>query len=196
MPVHPNMRRTLSILALLLTALTCYARERDRFEYVYSRGGNDKISLSHGSLQAMLRIHKRYTGVYIWAHLEGGNYLIRDAALLDDARRAVAPLDALHAELEPLHEKMRPIEKREQAIDRELDALTDSEDDEKLTDDQRARIRELERRQREVQRELRDYEREEERLDRKEEALDQAFDEEIRRIVERAVRNGTAERVD
>lgn len=190
------MRRTLPILALLFTTLTCFARERDRFEYVYSRGGNDKVSVSHGSLQAMLRIHKRFTGVYLWAHLDGENYLIRDAASLDEASRAVAPLDALHAEMEPLRQKMRPVEKREEAIDRELDALTDSEDDEKLTEEQRDRIRELERRQREVQRELRQYEREEERFDRKEEALDQTFDDTIRRIVERAVRNGTAQRVD
>ncbi len=190
------MRRTLSIFALLLTALSCFAKERDRFEYVYSRAGNDKISVSHGSLQEMLRIHKRFTGVYLWARLDGDEYLIRDAALLDDARRAAAPLDALHAEMKPLRKKMKPLEDREEKIDRELDALTDREDDERLTEDQRDRIRELERSQREVQRELREYEREEERFDHREEVLDKAFDAEIRRIVERAIRSGVAERVD
>ena len=190
------MRRTLFLFALLLTALSCFAKERDHFTYVYSRGGNDKISLSHGSLQSMLRIHKRFTGTYLWARLDGRDYLIRDAALLDEVSRAVAPLDALNAELKPLHEKMKPLERREDKIDRELDALTDNEDDEKMTEATRARIRELERQQREVQRDLREYEREEERLDKKEDALDQAFDAEIRRIVERAVRSGVAERVD
>jgi chromosome segregation ATPase len=190
------MRRTLSILALLLTTLACFARERDRFTYVYSRGGSDIISLSHGSLESTLKIRKRYTGTYLWAQLDGRAYLIRDAATLDEVRRAVAPLDALNAELEPLHQKMKPLQRREEKIDRELDALTDNEDDEAPTAETRDRIRELERQQREVERELRDYEREEERLDRKEEALDRACDEEIRRIVERAVRRGVAEHVD
>jgi hypothetical protein len=190
------MRRTLSILALLLTALTCFARERDRFTYVYSRGGNDIISLSHGSLESTLKIRKRYSGTYLWAQLDGRAYLIRDAAALDEVRRAVAPLDAHNAEMEPLHRKMKPLQDREEKIDRELDALTDREDDERLTDEHRDRIRELEHQQREVERELRDYERQEERLDRKEEALDRTCDEEIRRIVERAVRNGVAQPAD
>jgi len=190
------MRRTLLIFAFLLTALSCFARERDRFTYVYSRGSRGNVILSHGELREMMRIKDRFSGIYLWARLDGHDYLIRDSASLDEARRAVAPIDAINAELEPLHRKMRPLEKREEEIDRELDALTDSEDDERLTDSQRDRIRELRSQQREVERDMRVYEREEERLDQKEDALDKEFDAEIRRIVERAVRSGVAQRVD
>jgi len=190
------MRRTLTLFALLLTALCCFARERDRFTYVYSRGSRGDVILTHGSVQELMRVRNRFSGQYIYASLDGREYLVRDAASLEEARRAIAPLDALQEEMEPLRKKMKPLEAREEKIEDELDALTDREDDERLTDDERDRIRELERQQREVERDLRVYEREEERIDRKEEALDKVFDEEIQRIVERAVRNGSAERVD
>ncbi|PYQ29103.1 MAG: hypothetical protein DMF56_12555 [Acidobacteria bacterium] len=190
------MRRTLFLFALLFTALCCFAGERDRFTYVFSRGGKGDVILSHGSVQAMMRIKNRFVGTYLYARLDGREYLIRDAASIDDARHAVAPLDAILEELEPIHQKMRPLEKREEAIDRELDALTDNENDQEMTAEKRDRIRELERQQHEVERDLRVYEREEERFDHRQDALDKVFDEEIRRIVERAVRTGVAERVD
>src|SRR4051794_26114363 len=111
------MRRTLTIFALLLTALCCFARERDRFTYVYSRGSRGDVIMTHGSVQALMRIRNRFSGVYIYACLDGREYLVRDAASLDDAHRAIAPLDALQEEMEPLRKKMKPLEDREEKID-------------------------------------------------------------------------------
>jgi len=171
-----------------LFAMTLFAGER--FSYVYSRGGGAHSTISRGSLQDILRLQKRYSGAYLWAMRDGQEYLTRDAAVLDEVRRAASDLDALEPDQRALHNRMRPLERKQELLEKELDALTDAEGDHDT-----ARIRQLENELHGIERELNPYEREEGRLDRRESELDRLFDAEVERIVERAIRSGVAKRV-
>jgi hypothetical protein len=187
------MRRLILISLLVMTALSVSAKQR--FSYVYTRGSSAHISISKGSLEEILRLRKRYSGAYLWARIDGLEYLIRDAATLDEVRRAGSGLEALEPEQRALHNRMKPLERKEERLEDELDGLYD-DDDEIHTVAERSRIRELEVELRAVERELKAFEKDEERLDRREEALERVFDAEVERIVERAVRKGVAERVN
>jgi len=188
------MRRTILASALLAAVLSVSAGQR--FSYVFARSDGSNITLTHGSLEDVLRLQKRFSGAYLWASRDGRQYLIRDAAVLDEVRRAAAGLEALGTEQRALDTKMKPVERRHERLERELDALTDREDDEDETPAERARIRELENQLRDLERELRPYENQERRLENRERDLERVFDAEVERIVERAIRNGTAGRVD
>jgi uncharacterized membrane protein YccC len=184
------MRRPVLLSALLLIAVSAAAGQR--FWYVYSRGSGSRSTISHGNLDDVLRLQKRFTGAYLWAMLDGREYLIRDRAALDEVQRAAAPVEVLGSEQRALNEKMKPFERREERLDQQIDAISDHDEDE--MPETRARLRELESQLRDVERQLRQYEHEERRLDQREDALDRQFDDEVRRIVERAIRSGTATR--
>jgi hypothetical protein len=186
------MRR---MILLLLLALPLFAA--DRFSYVYSRPeGSDTIS--RGSLEEVVRLKKHFgNGAYLWARLDGTEYMIRDAAVLDEVRVALRPLDALRPQQRSLQAKMHPLEQREERLESEMDAITDRRDDgERMSADDEARLDDLRRDLRDVRRELRVYEAEERTLDRREDELDKVFDAEIERIVRQAVRSGAARRLD
>lgn len=192
------MRRSLAFSLLLAAAVTAFAGGRRGFTYVYARGGNSTISVTtHGSLDDVLRLQKRFSGTYVWAVIDGNQVLIRDAAVLAEVARAARPMEALTPDLEALHRKMRPLERRENQLDDELDALSDAHDDDDYepSDREVERMRVLRSQLREVERELRGYEREEEHLDRRQEALERVFEDELESIVRRAIRTGIAERV-
>lgn len=187
------MRRTFFLSLLALAALTAGAKQR--FSYVYAVGDGN-TTISSGWVNDIVRVNQRYSGEYVWARLDGREYLIRDAALLAEVRTASAARRELEPEERALRAKMKPLERKQNKLEREYDELADrDEDDEALTATERDRMRDLERQIREVERELRVYEREEEKLDRREDELDEIFDGQMKRIVERAIRAGTAERV-
>jgi len=64
-----------------------------------------------------------------------------------------------------------------------------------MTPQARTRMRELEGQIRDLERQMRPLEEEERRLDDREEELDEQFDAQMERLIERAIRTGTAERV-
>lgn len=189
------MRRILLLSLLLLSLLAVTAFAGDRFRYVYSYGPDSQVvALTHGSLEDVVRLQKRFSGVYLWASLDGRDYLIRDAALLDELRRAHAPIEALTPGMKALQNKMRPLERRQERLEDEYDKLSDADDDD-LTAAERDRMRQLRGQLRDIERELRGYEQEEQRLDRREEELDVVFDDAVEQIVRRAIRNGLAKRL-
>jgi DNA repair exonuclease SbcCD ATPase subunit len=187
------MRRSLVFSFLLAIGVCVFAGGRREFTYVYARGDGSATTITHGSLVDVLRLQKRFSGPYLWAHVDGNEVLIRDAAVLGEIARAARPMEALTPEYEALHKRMRPLERRESRLDDELDALSDKDDDESDVD--RERIRTLRSELRDIERELREYERQEERIDRRQEALERVFEEELEAIVKRAIRTGIAERV-
>jgi len=185
------MRRTILISLLTLAALTAGAKQR--FSYMYS-SGKDTYTISSGSVQEIVRIHKRFSGEYLWARLDGRDYVIRDPAVLAEVRRVSSDLKALEPDQRALHTKMKPLERKQEKLEDEYDALADKDEDDETTVD-RERMRELKAQLRDVERQLRVYEREESRLDRRSEELDKVFEEAVQKIVERAIRTGTASRV-
>ena len=177
----------LQAILLFLLAFPLFASE---FSYAYIRPEGN-ATISRGDLRDVLRMRDRYRGeTILWARVDGREYVIRDATVLSEVRRAFGPLEALDPHQEALDAKMTPLESRVERLEREGDALSDAE--EELSPDEEARLREIEKALRGLQRELRVFEEEERRLDRKEEALEKVFDAEIERIVRRSVRNGTA----
>ena len=178
------MRR---LILLLLLALTASAGER--FSYILSRGTN--TILSGGSVDDILRVHKRYSGAYLWVRSVGREYIIRDAGVLAEVNRAAAGMQAMEPDRRELRRKMTPLERKQDQLEDELDDLYDDMEDKDVDHN---RVRDLEAKLRDVERELRVYEREEERIDRRHDQLEEVFDAELKRIVERAIRNGTAER--
>ena len=189
------MRRLLLLTALLSIAFVSIARPAC-FSYVYSRGGNNYTTLSHGSLEDVLRLQKRFSGTYLWAEVDGKQYLIRDAGILAEVAIAARPTEALGPDQRALHDRMRPLERQQDRLERELDALTDrDEDDDDLSAAERARMRRLESELRDIERELRHYEIEERELDRKEDAAEKIFDAKVKELIERAIERGLAERL-
>ena len=189
------MRRTILGLLLILTALSATAKQR--FSYVYARNGSgdSTISITMGSVEDVVRLTKRYSGRYLWASLNGREYLIRDATMLNQVQYAARHMEALNAEQARLERRMKPVERRYERLAEELADRTDRDDDEELTYAMRARIDELRDAMREVKRELRPLEEEERRIESRESGIERVFDAEIEKIVERAIREGTAERV-
>ncbi len=185
------MRR---ILLILLLALTASAGQR--FSYVYTRDSASNWTIARGNVDDIVRLKKRYNGAYVWAQVDGREYLIRDAAVLDEVRRAARPLEALEPEQRSIDRRIKPLERQQEKLEDELDDLTDKDDDEALTAADHVRIRELRSQIRDLERQLRPLEQEERQIDQREEELDRVFDDEVERIVRRAIRLGTAERVE
>ena len=154
-----------------------------------SRGTN--TILSGGSVDDILRVHKRYSGAYLWVRSEGREYIIRDAGVLAEVNLAAVGMQAMEPEYRELNRKMKPLQRKQDQLEDELDDLYDDMEDKAVDHD---RVRELENQLRNVERELRVYEREEERIDRRHDEIEKVFDAELKRIVDRAIRNGTAER--
>src|SRR5688572_15305301 len=163
------MRRSLLFSFLLAVALSAFGGGRG-FTYVYARGGGSTITLTHGTLDEVLRLQKRFSGTYLWARLSGREFLIRDAAMLAEVARAARPIEALEPDYRRLQGRMKPLERRQDQLEHQLDAIHDGEDGD------RSSIRTLESQLRAIERELRVYEREEARLDRRQEVLEQTFD--------------------
>lgn len=184
------MRR---LILILLLALSVSAEQR--FSYVYTKDSAGNWTIARGNVDDIVRLKKRYNGAYVWARVDGREYLIRDAATLDEVRRAAGPLQELEPQQRSIARRIKPLERQQEKLEDELDELTDRDDDERLTAAEHARIRDLRSQIRELERQLRPLEQEERQIDRREEELDRVFDDEIERIVKRAIRLGTAERV-
>jgi bla regulator protein BlaR1 len=190
------MRRATIAFFVLLTAAIAAA---DDFNYVFTRSGQALIS-GDLNLDAVLSIRKRYPGDFLWARWKGQAYVIRDAATIAEARAAFAQADALHVEYERLSARMRPLERREEELEHEIDRIGDALSDGEVAGEaniakMEQKLRDLEAKMKPVARELRQLENEEERLDAREEKLVAAAESQLRRIVDRAVARGLAERV-
>ena len=165
------MRVTGLFLSLILAGTSFAA---DRFPYVFQRSKGTIIRISGSSLEGYQRIKNRYTGQFIWLSTKGREYLIRDAAVLADANKAFAHMDALEPQLRAAEERLRPIEKKFEAIE---------DDEDHPSHDQLER--EYEAAEHAV--ELLDDE-----VERREKIAEQKFEQ----IVIRAIESGKAQRVD
>lgn len=179
---------------MLCTAITTSAKSR--FAYSYHRGTMGDVSVMHGDLQPFLRYQKALgPGRYLWAGLDGREYLIRDANVLDDLDELMKPYDELHREMKALRDEMKPVESRFERLERELDHLSDRHGDyNDLSSAEKARMRELRVELRAARNEVRPFEERERALEAREEAIEEGVDTAIEALVKKAVRNGIAER--
>ena len=193
------MRLTIALLLLLATMFAVSASETVR--YIFKRGDTTYIAAGNIDIDEIGPLTGRFKGDYLWAKFGAREYLIRDAATMDEARRAFAEVEANQELYHALTEKMQPLEDKYDALEEQHEDLGDSLSDEPedyTAAEQREmerRIRALEEQMRPLEKEIRELERQEEVLDEKEERLEEAAEKKLKEIIERAIARGVAEKL-
>ena len=189
--------RKIAFASLLALALTAAAG--NGFSYVLSNGNGNTVIAGAIDMRFLRSIKSEWGDRFLWAKVDGRQYLIHDQGVLAEARAAFGPADALHAECEKLEARMRPVDERHEKLERQIDRIGDDlSDRDDLSHSERRqmeqRLDELERQIKPIAAELRQLEAEEERLDQREEKLVAVAEAKLRQIVERAIANGKAQR--
>lgn len=144
--------------------------------YIISNG--DNATLSSGSVDEIVAVHKRMPAKSIWVRRGGREYVIVDETVRRRAMALFAPQMALEPEQEA-------VGREEAVLDREADRLSDLD---RLTEAQQRRLEELHAR-------LRVVSRREKELDEKEEALEQQAERDFWPLIDEAIQSGLARRL-
>ncbi len=193
------MRKAIAL--LLFLAATLALSGADKMSYIFKRGDTTYMVTGNINIRNIGKLTGRFSGNYLWAKIAGREYLIRDQAVLAEAGRAFVQVEANQEKYHALEKKMRPVERRHDALEEQHDDLTDSLSDhpERYTAaeerDMERRIREIEAQMRPLEAELRVLEQQEEVLDDKQEQLEEVAEKELRKIIERAIARGAAEKL-
>ena len=146
--------------------------------YVF-RDGDTQVSFTSGtSIDTIREIQEKVDGDYLWIRREGQDYLLRDAILLDRVRALFEPQRSLSPQQDA-------VGREQAALDREEDAL----DDESNDDATRARLAAIHSKQELVSRR-------EAELDRREEELERQAERALWPLVDDAIRQGIAKRLN
>lgn len=192
------MRRTIALLFLLIAALSLSAAE---MSYMFKRGDRSYIVTGNINVTNIGSLTRRFSGDYLWAKIGGREYLIREDAVLAEARRAFAEVEANQEKYHALEKRMRPVERRYDLLEEQHDELSDNLSDhpERYSAaeerDLERRIREIEAQMRPLAAELEVFEQQEQLLDDKQERLEDAAEKKLREIIERAIAGGVAEKL-
>ena len=168
--------------------------------YVLARGNH---WTSAATIPEIQRLHRRYSGEFLWFRRGGKAFLIREPATLAEAFALFRPMEIDRPERRDLERRQREIDRKENALDREeeeLDRLADRNDEEEEPKTQAEserrdlehRQRELEARRRDVGQEARKLEPIERALEEREEALERKVERQLWELIDRAVRRGAA----
>ena len=195
------MRKTIALLLLAAAVpLGLSLTADEKMSYIFKRGDRAYIVTGNAIIHNIGKMTSRFEGDYLWARLDGDEYLIRDNAVMDEARKAFLQLEANQAEYHVIEAKMRPVENRYDELEEAHDKLSDRlGDDDDLTASERrtieTRLRELEQKMKPLEAQLRELEREEEKFDDKQEVLEEAAEKKLEEIIRRAIARGAAERL-
>jgi chromosome segregation ATPase len=196
------MRNAIALFTLL-TALTAASivTADDRASYVWKRSDGTSTITIHGSLDELGRLKNQWGSEYVWTRQANGTqYVITDRAVLNEIAAAHADLDAAEIPMREAEARMRPHEREMNKIERRLDAVSDQLDDEDLPEAERE---ELERKMQAIEEEMDAAEKKMEVVEREMERLETIVDREadkaekkFEEIVDRAIRDGRATRID
>jgi hypothetical protein len=192
------MRLTIALLLLLATMFALSAAE---MSYIFKRGETTYIAAGNINIANIGSLTGRFKGDYLWAKIDGREYLIRDAATMDEARRAFVEVEANQELYHALTARMEPLEAKYEALEEQEEELSDSlgDEPENYTEaEKRAmerRIAALEEQMRPLEAQLRELERQEEVLDDKEERLEEAAEKKLQVIIRKAIARGAAEKL-
>ncbi len=191
------MRTRLIALALLASA-ALVTTAKPRLDYVYKRSGTLHTRIS-GSFDRIGDIARKYSGDYVWLRIDGREYLIRDAVTLAEVRNAFRHVEEMEPSLRDVERRLQPFEDELEKIEDRFDELSDSLDDDRLTEATReaieAKMRDAEEKMRAIEEKARVIEREMERLENESEKREAIAEKQFEEIVQRAVRQGVAERL-
>lgn len=188
--------RLFAILSVIVIGAVLTAGAGSRMSYIYKRGDTSYMR-GMATIKMIERIGKRYGGEYIWVEQDGRRWLIRDAAVLAEARELFRELDAFAAPLEAVQKRLRPFERKYDEFERRADAISDAYDEdltERESEALQARLEEVEKEMEAVEREMRVVEREMERLEQEMEKLEEVVERKFEQLVARAIRSGAAQR--
>lgn len=162
------------MLLLALLALTTGAAWRRGDAYLLQTEHSHMLINSGISLRHIPELQKRFgDGPYLWAHVDGREYLIRDEAFMREAQALWAPVDALRPEEKELN-------KEESRLDKRIDAIEDNR-----ATAAPGELQELRDRYRVVERRLRE-------VDQRSEALEKIAEAKLRDLIDEAIRDGRA----
>ena len=185
------------LLAAAVSLIVFAAQGSSQSSYIYKRGDSTYLRGSLDDLKALLG---RYGNEFVWTRQGGREYVITDRAVLDSVRNAFAELDALQIPLHEVEERLKPHDRELDKVERRMDALSDELGDENLPESTRAtmerQMEAVEEEMRQIEDRMRVIEREMERLEKEMERVEEAAEEKFERIVERAISQGKAKRVD
>ncbi|HEV7768187.1 MAG TPA: hypothetical protein VGQ76_24505 [Thermoanaerobaculia bacterium] len=192
------MRTRLLALALLTSAIVASVLTAgERMSYIYKRGDSHYTRMS-GSLDRLGPISRKYGNEFVWVSLGSRNYVIRDAATLAEVRASFKDVEAMEPSIRAIEKRMKPFEQQMEVIAKRLEALADQLGGENLSDAQRdaieRRMNDAETDMAAVERQMNGVEREMEKLEKETEKREAVAEKRFEGIVERAIRNGTAER--
>jgi prefoldin subunit 5 len=194
------MRTRLTVFVLLLAAVALIviaAPGSTKSSYMYKRGDSTYL---RGSLDDLKGLTGKHGNEFVWTRQGGREYVITDRAVLDAVRVAYTELDALEKPLHELEKRLRPHERELDRVEQRMDALSDQLGDEDLSESTRdaveRQMRAVEDEMRQVEDRMRVVEREMERFEKEMDRVEEAAEAKFEKIVERAIAQGKAKRVD
>jgi DNA repair exonuclease SbcCD ATPase subunit len=179
------------------------AGRRARDAYVLTRGEHGMST--NLSIEEFLALRKSFPGEFLWARRGGKRFLIRDRAVLAEARALFDPLRTLDPEREALQARQRDLAREEAVLDREQQEIERAEEalENDHGDNARATREDLRRRQDDLRPRMRrleskDWELEaiERSLEEREEALEKKAEEKLWQLIDATVARGLAEHLD
>ncbi|HYC58936.1 MAG TPA: hypothetical protein VEK79_05150 [Thermoanaerobaculia bacterium] len=191
--------RTIALTLVISAAAASFLTAGNRMSYIYKRGNVQTMRIS-GEFHKIAPIARKYGSEFVWIRLDGREYVIRDAATLADVRNLFRDVEALDPEIRAVERRLRPLEEQldevEERVDYAGDTLGDEDD---LSDTEREnledKLRVAEREMRELESKMKPLEREQERLDRESERREKIAEAKFEKLVERAIADGIAQRV-
>jgi chromosome segregation ATPase len=158
------------------------------------------------SLEEIQGLRDGFSGDFLWFRRGAKAYLVRDPAILTQARALFDSLRSLEPGRKALERRQQDMEKKQEPLERELeelDRLADRLEDgaegrrpEAALRDLEDRRRDLESRLREIEVGERGLEAEERSFDQKEEALEKKAEERLWRLIDRDLRRRLARPAD
>ena len=194
--------RLLALLVLVVTVAAASFAASGKMNYIYKRGSNTWMRID-GNLRSFERIvkkYEKYSPELIWVEQNGREYVITSVPVLEEARKLFGEMDAKAKPLRAVEARLRPHEREMEKVEEQLDTLSDSFDDEDLPESRRRAIEEkiqaAEKQMRAVEERMRVVERELERLEKEMEKHEAVIEARFEQLVDQAIRQGKAERVD
>jgi hypothetical protein len=195
-----RLSTAIGVLAVLAATAAVHGGQSDRAHAVCLGQSSYVTGMN---IEDFVAMRKARTGDFLWFRRDGKSYVVTDAAVLDAARIALRPVDALGREMQAVSDRLKPYESREVEIDRDEEAIDEAQD---ALDDRHdaaaeaerrrleARQHEVESRRRTLESEMRAVEDEERRLEEREREIERVADAAIGRLADEALQRGLAQK--